>query len=188
MATTKRLRRHAREGALHLKVGSTKYQVLLHGYAICGKDGPDFENDAEMARTWRDHRTELLASWVLPGRRPAAYFKVDLRMDLPRQWYGELAVLESRGLLSKDEELRVEHERPVLYPNQGPDLFNPDHFDLMLRQLIQRSRYLAELHRGEFVFSAEWHERRNRPELAAKYKTLVALIDEAMAGQHGGAQ
>lgn len=160
--------------ALGGALNSTQRQLLLHDEVFIEIPGEDGFHDAQQARTaWRAHRGELFAEFGdRPGMRPAGYWRFDIGIDPPVNWWQELEQLEQRGLLSKDEEFRLEHERKELAADQGAFC------DALFMQ--RWNPYMYQRFEQQFAFASGWHARRGRTELQAKYEHLAAVASEEL--------
>ena len=128
---------------------------------------------AAAASAWRANRAELLAEFTLAGRRPAAFWRYDVGIDPPTKWWEETGRLEELGLLTREEEIRVERERKELSGDQG-ELYDA------IFAWKDWGAYMYQRFAGAFTFAAGWHGRRGRPELEAKYEALAQQAKTAL--------
>lgn len=162
MATTKRMRRHARQ-SMTVEPGSIRWQMLLYG-TVFWQDGPRFESEKKACLAWREHRDELMRH-CHPGQRPHGFFKFELGIEKPMHpWHWQLSVLLDRGLVDAAEASALEHMHEALAPGdhhygaawEMPGLPPP---------VMPTQRRVAEL---ETI--ARWHEFRGRAAEAETYR------------------
>lgn len=181
MATTKRMRRHARSSS-SIEPGSAKRQFLEHGMIFTGRD--DVFPDAAAARSaWREHRSEIMAAWDQPGTRPWAFWKYDRRVENPPdEWHEQLPQLLDLGLIDDAEAVRIERGPIQDLQTDQPETFcssfeNGDGIGSM-----QIAPYLLSKLAARFHATARWHAWRQRPALAARYALRANTIWRVLRG------
>lgn len=174
-------------------LNDTQRQLLIQGDVLVPHgDEPGFASDAEERAAWRESRAELMAVDLGPGRRPHAYLKYDLRVsDPPIEWSGMMRILLENGLLSAEEQIRCEKAYPMLAPDQAATYCSAFEDAAGLRRERERSmcgggsaeahRYVLGRQREQFEFSATWHQRRGRPELAERYRLRAETCGRVLA-------
>jgi len=152
-----------------IDLSEAQREILLHGAPILAPaDSPHFATEDEAAAAWRRNRARLMIESETPGSRPYGYFKFELNVE-PKGLIEEAAALDRRGLLDRDEARRVEELHLSLNPQQTPEACTnvPKNYD------GDMARAMA----SEFRAAADWHARRGRKELEAKYRNLQLEIE-----------
>ena len=168
----------------------TQREILTDSCPILGI-GRAFNSDTEAREAWKLHREGIMVAFGAdhPGQRPAGWWCFDLGMLIPPTWWKQVAELERRGLIDRDEEFRLGRRHRILAADQGPYLFGPHTIGPMYkvcscnRDVWERNRpgkLRADIEQS--AFAAGWHDRRGRVGLTAKYRqrveALMMLLDE----------
>ena len=135
-----------------------------------------FESETEERLMWERHRAELLAE-CQPGRRPAAFWRFDLRVTPPSSWPAELGLLVAHELVTPEEMIAIEASNPLLDSRQSPQFNSSFESPDAIRRLHGDPGTLKIMH-AEFRFAAEWHQRRGRPKLAESYALRARTVQE----------
>jgi hypothetical protein len=177
MPTIKRRRRQQRSG-----LTENQLDVLVFGmnlFSRRAKGSKDFESQATARAAWGRHRTILMSDHTRPGKRPAGFYRFDLEIDAPNNWYQELRTLEERNLLTQEEAAAVEKIHPLLDPEQSPGLnASFEHPDRILE--MELGHYMLSDMEKQFTFASEWHQRRGRPALAERYTCRASCLRVAI--------
>jgi hypothetical protein len=136
---------------------------------------------AGLAATWKRYRSELMADPNLrPGQRPAAFWRLDLQIRPPSNWWEELAMLCEHKLVTPEEALLIERQHNVLSENTAAwgafdtaEGAHKQHFNPQVFACCQH----------EFEAAARWHAWRGRPELAEKYAQRAANVQRVLGGE-----
>ena len=169
MPTTKRRRRHARNN-------EQQRQYFLYGDVFGATDNePLFTSLEEEKRGWFLVRDELLRECRAqfgPGRRPYAYFRFELGCA-PARWFEEIEVLLRHGLIDATEAVGIEATHQMLSPGQSEAFCSGfgDHGRIAQMQL---GHYVLKSLADEFTIAGDFHEWRNRPGLAQRYRVRAA--------------
>ena len=135
---------------------------------------------SEMRAAWSRCHAELMADPELgSGRRPRGFYLFDLKVEVPRRWWNELELLDDLKLLDRAEEFTIELRTPILATTQVPE-FNVVFLQATAIQSMQLSRSVLSDLQEQFCFVAQWHRKRDRPELATKYTRCAATISAVL--------
>jgi hypothetical protein len=145
---------------------------LCHGIAPAGSQ--PFPDREAYAAAWRAHRDELMAAVKGPGRRPHAFYCVELNI-VPTSWAEEVRALFERGLLPREEILAVEAYHQVLDPQRQADMNLIYDSETSIRAM-QSDPYSLRRTAVEFEFASLFHGARGRPELAEIYARRAAAV------------
>lgn len=148
-------------------------EILMRGQDFMG-DGDGFESEAAERVAWQKHRVEMLAE-AGPGRRPHAYYRLDLGVD-PLRWYDEVAALLDHDLVNKADVLALERDYAILAPGQGP-LYSAFDDAASIGRMGLDGYVLGGLAR-EFEVAARWHAWHGRQDVADRYKRRAQHIRE----------
>jgi hypothetical protein len=153
---------HQRELLLRgIDFGALQPPVLnlsLNGH---GQDDKDFPAGAEAA--WKRHRSELMSDPGLrPGQRAYGFWRFDVGISPPANWFDEIAALMDRGMIAPEEAFTIEREHRILSPQGAPEHFNATGL----------SQAVARRAAAEFALAARWHLWRGRAAIAEKFQRL----------------
>ena len=146
------------------------------------------------AAAWRRFRSELMGTCD-PGQRPAAFYRELGLMAPPSRWLDQIGLLDARGLLNEDEARKVETLFPMLDANQAASFCSGfDGCDKFCAArtaeetgggeavhtsanglVIEQERRAAQSLANAFQIAAEWHRRRGRETLAARYASRAMV-------------
>ncbi len=121
----------------------------------------------------------MLLESCAPGERPAAFYRVELKVPRPRRWFDELNFLLDRGLIGPEEARVLDIQAGLLSKGQGPRFCEAFESGAGVREQglgVGGLRYLM----GEFSTAARWHRFRERPELEDKYKRLSSIVETVL--------
>lgn len=182
MSTTKRRRRHARSG-----LTPSQQEILIFGFALGGGDEAAFADVDDMRRCWRENRSSIMAEWNRPGARPMGFYQFDLALigeHLPCSWWQELAILDTRGLLTADEVLLLERDHAVLAANQSaePGYCGVGEPTSAASLLTTEDRVRVRGESANFErFVASWHQKRGRAELVEKFRRRAEAFEKQIS-------
>jgi hypothetical protein len=154
---------------------------LLYGMVILNHNqSEEFKDEAAMLAAWIRHKDRLMHAWNLAGRRPWAYYKFTLRLkEPPVTWHEELEALQRLKLLTPEEITRLEHEQREL-GIIDPAVIDNTHYMRLTGAHGFSTFMLEDLKRQNAVIAA-WHERRGRPEVAAKFAERARIVTRLIA-------
>jgi hypothetical protein len=177
--------------------GSTKYQILMKGFALA-KFGAEFDSPEQEENAWYIHRDELMEQCA-PGMRPAAFFKFECGLsrypDSPvRDFYRSVGALQSRNLLRDDELVSIESgdsdfravQSPIPFDTfgdlvaraKGSESQTDRDFELIANAPKGYLRLCAE--RNQLSIIAAFHRWRSRASLATYYQTRAECVDREL--------
>jgi hypothetical protein len=144
----------------------TQREMLTYGDFMF-TPGPGFHDEESERAAWFEHRDEILAEMGnLPGRRPAGYFKYELKAN-PNNSDAELSILLDNGLIGPQEARDLERQRPIL--SNDATVFDSFENESLLRRM-GHLRPILEGHAQAFEVAAKWHTWRGREALAERYR------------------
>ena len=152
-------------------LNAAQREYLLIGLPLMEDPGQaDFPTEDAERAAWEANKVELMAECG-PGRRPWGYYKQELHETLiPGWWHREIEVLERHNLIGREEEIRLEHDYPLLSAKQDVnDREPPAGFREYSVETLKHTR-------DEWRVVSAWHAKRNRKELAAMYEARAACL------------
>lgn len=171
-------KRYVRRRHVPGRLTEAQRETLLYGapiLAVRDSDGPNFASEAEAAAAWRRNRAELMAEMDGPGQRPNAFFRFELGKDLD-DGLEEAEALDVAGLLDITEAQQVEKTFHILDPDQHRELCS--NVTVMFND---SDRYMLRREATGYRIAADWHARRGRRELEAKYRDLQKSLERMRA-------
>ena len=138
-----------------------------------GQEG--FSSGDEARAAWQQYREQIMADLSCAGRQPAAFYRFDLNINVPRRWYDELIVLLDKRLISAEEAVRIEASNQML-SGEHQEAFCAAFDDagaiIQMRLDADGAGTLVK----KFEAAARWHQWRGRPEVAERYTARADLL------------
>jgi hypothetical protein len=100
---------------------------------------------------------------------------------MPRNWWDEVAILESKGLLSAEETVAIEAKHRELDPDQG-EYYLSSFLDAGRVEGMNFGAYMLRRSAEEYAFCSTWHARRGRPQLAQRYQCMARVVRGVLEG------